>query len=75
VSETALVAEVVVVPEYTPLLHTAQARGLDIVRGIEMVTPQIEIAADFLGMTAPASAASEVHRPHDPAAAAGARSR
>lgn len=75
VSETALVAEVVVVPEYTPLLHAAQARGLDIVRGIEMVTPQIEIAADFLGMTAPASAASEVHRPHDPAAASGARSR
>ena len=54
-AETALVAEVVLVPEYTPLLHAAQARGLDIVRGMEMFTPQIEIVADFLGMTAPAS--------------------
>lgn len=58
VSETAIVAEVVLVPEYTPLLQAAQARGLDIVRGIEMFTPQVEIVADFLGMTAPASAAS-----------------
>jgi shikimate dehydrogenase len=52
VSETALVADVVSVPEYTPLLHAAQARGLDIVRGIEMRDPQAEIIADFLGMTA-----------------------
>jgi anaerobic selenocysteine-containing dehydrogenase len=58
VSETAIVAEVVLVPEYTPFLQAAQARGLDIVRGIEMFTPQIEIVADFLGMTASASAAS-----------------
>ena len=58
VPETAIVAEVVLVPEYTPLLHAAQARGLDIVRGIEMFTPQFEIVADFLGMTASASAAS-----------------
>jgi shikimate dehydrogenase len=58
VSETALVAEVVAVPEYTPLLQAAQARGLDIVRGMEMLTPQLEIGADFLGMTAPTSAAS-----------------
>lgn len=57
VSRTAMVAEVILVPEYTPLLQAAQARGLDIVRGIEMFTPQIEIVADFLGMTAPASAA------------------
>jgi shikimate dehydrogenase len=57
VSETALVADVVSVPERTPLLDAAQARGLGIVRGIEMMTPQIEIVADFLGMTADASAA------------------
>jgi shikimate 5-dehydrogenase len=60
VSGTALVADVVSVPEYTPLLQAAQARGLDIVRGIEMLTPQIEIGADFLGMTAHASAARGV---------------
>jgi shikimate dehydrogenase len=58
VSGTTLVADVVAVPERTPLLHAAQARGLDIVRGIEMLTPQIETVADFLGMTAHASASS-----------------
>lgn len=51
VSETALVADVVGVPERTPLLQAAQARGLGIVRGSEMLMPQIETAADFLGMT------------------------
>jgi shikimate dehydrogenase len=58
VSETALVADVVTVPEYTPLLRAAQARGLEIVRGREMLIPQMEIMADFLGMTVNASAAS-----------------
>ena len=58
VSRTALVADVVSVPEYTPLLQAARARGLDIVRGSEMLIPQMEIIADFLGMTAPTSAAS-----------------
>jgi len=58
VSETALVAEVVAVPEYTPLLQAARARGLDIVRGSEMLIPQIEILANFLGITVPASPAS-----------------
>jgi shikimate dehydrogenase len=57
VSESALVADVVPVPERTPLLQAAQACGLRIVRGIEMLTPQIETAADFLGMTVHASAA------------------
>jgi shikimate dehydrogenase len=52
VSARALVADVVSEPEYTPLLQAAQARGLDIVRGIEMRDPQAEIIADFLGMTA-----------------------
>jgi len=51
VSAPALVADVVAVPEYTPLLQAAQARGLGIVRGSEMLMPQIETAADFLGMT------------------------
>src|SRR5215831_8174806 len=58
VSGAALVADVVLVPEDTLLLQAAQARGLDIVRGMEMLTPQIEIGADFLGMTAHTSAAS-----------------
>jgi shikimate dehydrogenase len=56
VSGTALVADVVSVPERTPLLHAAQARGLGTVRGIEMMTPQIETVADFLGMTVDESA-------------------
>jgi shikimate dehydrogenase len=60
VSGTALVADVVSVPERTPLLQAAQARGLGIVRGIEMMTPQIETVADFLGMTADASASSGI---------------
>jgi hypothetical protein len=51
VSATALVADAVGVPEYTPLLQAAQARGLGIVRGSEMLMPQIETGADFLGMT------------------------
>jgi shikimate dehydrogenase len=59
VSGTALVADVVSVPEHTPLLHAAQARGLEIVRGVEMMTPQIETVADFLGMTAHVSVASD----------------
>lgn len=57
-SGTALVADVVSRPEYTPLLQAAQARGLAIVRGIEMTTQQVETMADFLGMTAHASDAS-----------------
>jgi shikimate 5-dehydrogenase len=50
VSGTALVAEVVMVPEITPLLQAAQTRGLGIVRGREMLTQQIEAGMDFLGM-------------------------
>jgi shikimate dehydrogenase len=52
VSGTALVADVVTVPELTPLLHAAQARGLGIVCGREMLTQCVEAMADFLGMTA-----------------------
>jgi hypothetical protein len=39
------------VPELTPLLQTAQACGLGIVRGREMLTQQIEAIGDFFGMT------------------------
>jgi shikimate dehydrogenase len=52
VSGAALVAEVVMMPELTPLLHAAQERGIEIVRGREMMTQQLEAVADFLGMTA-----------------------
>ena len=51
VSATALVADVLMVPEMTPLLHVARTRGLRIVRGSEMLSQQVEAAADFLGMT------------------------
>jgi shikimate dehydrogenase len=51
VSETALVAEVVMVPELMPLLQAAQTRGLAIVRGREMLPQQVEAGMDFLGMT------------------------
>jgi shikimate dehydrogenase len=51
VSETALVAEVVMAPEVTPLLQAAQTRGLGIVRGREMLTQQLEAIVDFFGMT------------------------
>jgi shikimate dehydrogenase len=46
---TALVAEVVMVPELTPLLQAAQRRGLEIVRGREMGAQQGEGVADFFG--------------------------
>ena len=50
-SGTALVAEVVMVPELTPLLQAAQTRGLEIVRGREMGAQQGEGIGDFLGWT------------------------
>jgi len=50
-SGTALVAEVVMVPELTPLLQAAQTRGLEIVRGREMGAQQGEGVADFFCWT------------------------
>jgi shikimate dehydrogenase len=50
-SGTALVADAVMMPEITPLLQVAHRRGLGIVRGREMGTQQVEVYADFLGMT------------------------
>lgn len=49
-SEKALVAEVVMVPELTPLLQAAQTRGLEIVRGREMMIQQGEAGAEFFGL-------------------------
>ena len=51
VSGTALVVEVVMLPEVTPMLQAALSRGLGVVYGREMLTPQLEAGADFLGMT------------------------
>jgi shikimate dehydrogenase len=51
VSETALVAEVVMVPELTPLLQAAQTRGLGIVPGRKMLSQQLDAITDFFGMT------------------------
>jgi shikimate dehydrogenase len=50
ISTPALVAEVVMMPEITPMLHSAQEQGLDVVPGSEMLTQQIQILADFFGM-------------------------
>ena len=35
------------VPEFTPMLHGAQEQGLAVIRGLEMLTKQIEILSDF----------------------------
>lgn len=51
VSGMALVADVVMVPEITPLLQAVHTRGLGIVRGREMLTQQVEAIGDFFGMT------------------------
>lgn len=51
ISGTALVAEVVMVPEVTPLLQAAQDRGLEIIRGREMGVQQTDAITDFLGIT------------------------
>ena len=48
----ALVVEVVVAPPRTRLLDAATARGLAVVPGMAMMTPQLELVADFLGITA-----------------------
>ena len=50
VSESALVAEVVMEPEITPLLQAAQERRLPVVRGLEMLNKQVDIVAEFLGI-------------------------
>ena len=36
------------VPEITAMLHVAQEQGLAMVRGLDMLTKQIEILADFV---------------------------
>ena len=51
ISGQGLVAEVVMAPEITPMIDAAQERGPAVVRGSAMLTKQIEILTDFLGMT------------------------
>jgi len=51
ISPAALVVEVVAVPPRTRLLEAATARGLAVVPGMAMMTPQLELVADFLGIT------------------------
>jgi shikimate dehydrogenase len=52
ISPAALVVEVVAAPPRTRLLDAATARGLAVVPGMAMMTPQLELMADFLGITA-----------------------
>ena len=52
VSRKGLAAEVVMVPEITPMLEAAQECGLAVVTGREMLLQEIEVCADFLGMAA-----------------------
>jgi shikimate dehydrogenase len=51
ISQAALVVEVVAVPPRTRLLEAATARGLAVVPGMAMMTPQLELVAEFLGIT------------------------
>jgi shikimate dehydrogenase len=49
----ALVAEVVMKPDMTPLLIAAERRGHRIHFGIHMLTSQLELMMQFLGVSAP----------------------
>ena len=51
VDETALVAEVVMKPEMTPLLIAAKARGYAIHFGTHMLNGQLELMMEFLGVS------------------------
>ena len=46
-----VVAEIIMQPEYTPLLLAAQAAGCTLQFGLPMLTQQLELMADFMGMT------------------------
>ena len=50
VDKTALVAEVVMMPDMTPLLIAAKARGYKIHFGIHMLNSQLELMFQFLGL-------------------------
>jgi len=45
-----IVAEIIMTPVLTPLLHTAQAKGCQIQYGLPMLECQIELMADFMGV-------------------------
>ncbi|MDE2018712.1 MAG: shikimate dehydrogenase, partial [Hyphomicrobiales bacterium] len=51
VDKTALVAEVVMKPDMTPLLIAAKDRGYRIHFGIHMLNSQLELMFQFLGLT------------------------
>jgi shikimate dehydrogenase len=51
----ALFAEVVMKPEYTPLLLAAQARGHQVHSGIHMLNGQLEMMMSFFGLSSPAA--------------------
>jgi shikimate dehydrogenase len=51
-STASLVADAVMMPDMTPLLHAARERGLGIVRGADMLLHQIPGMAEFFGVTA-----------------------
>lgn len=57
---SALVAEVVMKPDMTPLLIAAEKRGYTIHFGIHMLDSQLELMMQFLGIGAPA--AGSAHR-------------
>ena len=52
ISPAALVMEIVAAPPRTRLLDAATARGLAVVPGMAMMTPQLELMADCVGITA-----------------------
>lgn len=56
VDPSALVAEVVMMPEMTPLLIAAKARGHVIHFGTHMLNGQLELMMQFLGQSTPAPA-------------------
>ncbi|HEU5018538.1 MAG TPA: shikimate dehydrogenase [Pseudolabrys sp.] len=58
VGPSALVAEVVMKPEMTPLLIAAKARGHAIHFGTHMLNGQLELMMQFLGQSAPAKASA-----------------
>jgi shikimate dehydrogenase len=55
VDPTALVAEVVMKPDMTPLLIAAEKRGHHIHFGIHMLNSQLELMMQYLGVSAPAA--------------------
>jgi shikimate dehydrogenase len=51
----ALFAEVIMKPEYTPLLLAAKARGHQVHSGVHMLDGQLEMMMGFFGLSGPAA--------------------